>query len=147
MTRALSTDSLVYSWTGVELQPGETKAIMHLALLGVGNVVPGVYNGITDMVATADALVNTPPAVLAGMDADEINAVVNWPLAVLYCNVRGAAWTLLPGRTVTVNNNSKGTTAQSYTRVDGSWGVCINASAGDLLYITDGTNAYSVTVQ
>lgn len=91
MTMALSTDSLVYSWTGVELQPGETKAIMHLALLGVGNVVPGVSNGLSDMTASSDALVNTPPAVLAGMDADEINAVVNWPLAVLYCNVRGAA--------------------------------------------------------
>lgn len=147
MTRGLSTDSLVYSWTGVELQPGETKAIMHLALLGLGNVVPGFYNGLADMQTMSEAMVNTPPAVLAGMDADEINGVVNWPLAVLYCNVRGAAWTLLPNQTVTVNNNTKSTTAQSYTRADGSWGVCINASAGDLLDITDGTNAYSVTVQ
>ncbi|GEM_PF-3309941 len=146
-TLSHSPEDLIYSWTGVTLATGETKIIMHLEILTLENTLSTQSAGLPDAIDAAEALESAPASVVAGMDADEINAVVNWPAARNNGNVLGVANSVTANTLVTVTNVTQDTTAQSYSLSDGSFGVCIDAAVGDQILVDDGTTQVTVTAR
>lgn len=135
MTMTPGSQSVLFTWTGVTLNPGETKILMHLA-----NLTPQYVNlwskGAPDAIEGAQMLDSAPPEVVASMDADEINAVVNWPAARKNCNITGPEKSVAAGVLVTALNETALTTAQSYSLPDGSFGICLDAAEGDMIKLT-----------
>lgn len=134
MTQSAYTDAVLYSWTGVTLEPGETKVLMHLALLSAPNAM-WYSTGTGEAIEAAKNVMQAGAEVIAGMDADELNAVVNWPAAKKNCNIQGPAGAVDAGVLVGAVNETTDATAQSYSLPDGSFGICLNAAEGDWIQI------------
>src|SRR5205085_12639764 len=62
---------LTYQWNSVTIPPGGTIALMHFAVQQTSR--PGAQ-------ASAERLVQLPPEALAGLTADELNAVQNFAI-------------------------------------------------------------------
>lgn len=146
LTATLLRDDVLYAWTGLSLEPGETKILMHLEIMTLDNA-PGVTDGLTGAITSAWYLESMPPILGTNMDANEINAVVNFPAAHSICNVVGSINSVTPNALVTVQNLTLGTSAQSYSLTNGSFGVCLDAVAGDALEVTDGVGVWNFRVR
>jgi hypothetical protein len=144
MTITAMLPDVIQSWSGVTLNPGETKVLMHLEIMSDNHFFGG------DLAAARQAvtgLETAPAKVIAGMDADEINAVFNWPAARNNCNVTAAPGAAPAGRRISVTTLPSGQTAQTIVLLDGSFGVCIDAASGDSLRFTlDGQDVGTITV-
>ena len=135
MTKTPGTQTVLFTWTGVTLNPGETKILMHLA-----NLTPQYLNywsqGAPDAIESAKMLNSAPPEVVVSMDADEINAVVNWPVARNNCNITGPEGSVDAGVLVSALNETSDQTTQSYSLPDGSFGICLDAAEGDMIQLS-----------
>jgi len=132
MTMTPSSQSVLFTWTGVTVNPGETKILMHLANLTPQYII-GWSRGVPDAIEGAQMLDSAPSEVVASMDADEINAVVNWPAARNNCNITGPEDSVKPGVLLYALNETTAATAQSYSLPDGSFGICLDAAEGDMI--------------
>jgi len=145
MTQTASSDDVTWQWQNVTLQPGQTKVLMHVMLLGLEDM-PNILGGIAGSVAQGNAYESAPAELIDGMDADEINQVINFPAARNNCNVSGGPESLTAYALITVTNATQATYAQSYALSDGSFGVCIDTVSGDTLWISDGANITSLVI-
>lgn len=147
MTTSAATDSLLWTWSGVTVNPGETKILMHLEVMTLENDIP-ISRGVPDAIEAAQKLDSAPAEVVASMNADELNEVINWPAARNNCNVTGPAGSVKPQVLVEAENEDTLAVAQSYSLPDGSFGICINAAEGDHIKITaDGKAVKKVKVE
>lgn len=145
MTTSASTDSITWRWNNITLLPGETKILMHVELMGLDDM-PNILGGPAGAVAQGNLYESAPTDLIGGMDADEINKVINFPAARNNCNVRGGPNSISPNALITVSNATQATVAQSYALPDGSFGVCIDAASGDQIWIGDGANVIMLVV-
>ena len=136
-TTTAVTYDLQWQWNDVTVNPGETKILMHLELLQLPWAVNGDSGsrGLQDAIKTAKMDSSAPAEIVKGMSAEEINQVTNFPAAANNCNVSGPAKSVKPGVVVEVDNVTAGTSAQSYSLPDGSFGVCIDAAEKDVIKI------------
>jgi hypothetical protein len=135
MTMTIDDNSMMFTWNDVTVNPGETKILMHLANLTPPRIISW-SNGMPDAIESAEKLDSAPPEVVASMDADEINAVTNWPAARNNCNITGPEKAMKPGVLVSAENETSTVTAQSYSLPDGSFGICLDAADGDWIKLT-----------
>ncbi len=143
MSMVATTDTVIAKWTGIGLRAGETKIYMHLELLSMppfaaaGNTIS---EGVPAAIEDIKALAASPGDVVYGLDADELNKLVNWNSAVKHCNVAGDPGTAAAGAVIYVVNTESDANAKSYAMPDGSFGVCIDANLDDELKVyVDGT--------
>ncbi len=144
-TQAANFDDVIHSWTGVTVNPGETKILMHMEIMAYNKPAGGTVSNVRSM---AEGLETAPAKAVAGMDSDEKNAVINWPAARNNCNVTAPAHSAPAGTLIGITNLNTLVTAQSYALRDGSFGVCIDAGAGDELEVSaNGKVVGTITAQ
>jgi hypothetical protein len=141
-TMSASENDVIMQWRNVELAPGETKVLMHYEILTKSEIdFFKVGGNKDDAVAATDYIQGMPGIALEGMDKDEINAVVNFPAAAKYCNVRGTYGSARAGALMTAINLRTTETQSSYAMPDGSFGVCIDLTRGDEVLIMEDNEA------